>query len=185
MQGYWHSDPGSICRPHRPPVRLNELYRTSRTLRPIVSDAALKGRRVLGPDFSCIGTMEYLEIMNQYPNNGSMIGFAVEAAILSACTVTGLPIPKLQKRLSTEMFSGEITRFEVDLSVTSLHTPGQFNFPFIDAIACVTEIRKSKPAAKVLREANLIYEATLFLIQITLDPSIQLRLRVRLFQEVG
>lgn len=139
-----------------------------RTLCPIVIDAAVKQLRMLGDDYHRVSVGNFLRVVDRFSTNTSVIGFGVKAAVLGQMSLTGLPLPKLQNALPTEMFSIEIPHFRTDRNGLTMFTPTQFNFPFIDAIICDTSITNVTRGPNFGREDNLIYKAALFPVQIAL-----------------
>lgn len=125
---------------------------------------------MLGDDYHRVSVGDFLRAVDRFSANTSVISFAVEAAVLGQMSLTGLPLPKLQKALPTKMFSIEIPPFRTDRDRLTMFTPAQFNFPFIDAIICHTSITKANEKTNILREANLVYKTILFPAKITLTP---------------
>lgn len=74
-----------------------------RTLCPIVVDAAIKQLRMFSAEYDQSSPADFLVVLDRFPANAFMTSFAVKAAALSECSLLGLPIPKLQKPLTTDV----------------------------------------------------------------------------------
>lgn len=85
---------------------------------------------------------DYVKILSLFPDNPSVKGYTMEAAIISAIRSTGAR--KLNKELKdgvrAQFFPGLMTAVDHSAAGAVLYVPERFNYPAIDALLVMTEL---------------------------------------------